>query len=349
MSTLVCRLCAEELQRGQRGTEADIVAVLGLVADMDGDTGKNAGEYPIPPNYVLETSPGNLQPFWLFDRPVKPAEAKVIARGLKAATGSDHGTADTTHVWRVPGTLNWPSKVKLDRGRSADPASVIVSAPWDGSLTDPFALLNAAGSHSAAPARTVVALGELPDIDGVTVSEKLAVLLAANDVDDRSDHAWKVVEQANFDGHNAETVAALFLSAAGNWLARYPTEANARKDFERLWSKIIAMRDERRDANADLSAGLVPPKAANDNEEPGALNVINPSDWEGQPIPERHWYLEGLIPNGQVTLLSGDGGTGKCCWPIKSVWPACSALKRWGLGRRRGALSTLRRRMTRAN
>ncbi len=316
---------------------------------MDGDTGKNAGEYPIPPNYVLETSPGNLQPFWLFDRPVKPAEAKVIARGLKAATGSDHGTADTTHVWRVPGTLNWPSKVKLDRGRSADPASVIVSAPWYGSLTDPFALLNAAGSHSAAPARTVVALGELPDIDGVTVSEKLAVLLAANDVDDRSDHAWKVVKQANFDGHNAETVAALFLSAAGNWLARYPTEANARKDFERLWRKIIAMRDERRNANADLSAGLVPPKAANDNEEPGALNVIDPSDWEGQPIPERQWYLEGLIPNRQVTLLSGDGGTGKSLLGYQVGLAGVLGVETLGFRPAEGALSTLRRRTTRAS
>ncbi|MCK1619579.1 AAA family ATPase [Bradyrhizobium sp. 159] len=52
------------------------------------------------------------------------------------------------------------------------------------------------------------------------------------------------------------------------------------------------------------------PTPANDNHA-DEIKIIDPSDWEGQPIPERQWYLEGLIPNRQVTLLSGDGGTGK--------------------------------------
>jgi RecA-family ATPase len=53
------------------------------------------------------------------------------------------------------------------------------------------------------------------------------------------------------------------------------------------------------------------PVPANDNQQIDNIKIIDPSDWEGQPIPERQWYLEGLIPNRQVTLLSGDGGTGK--------------------------------------
>lgn len=53
------------------------------------------------------------------------------------------------------------------------------------------------------------------------------------------------------------------------------------------------------------------PISANDNQHTDSITIIDPSDWEGQPIPERQWYLEGLIPNRQVTLLSGDGGTGK--------------------------------------
>lgn len=35
------------------------------------------------------------------------------------------------------------------------------------------------------------------------------------------------------------------------------------------------------------------------------------SELEGQPIPSRQWLVEGLIPSGTVTLLGGDGGTGK--------------------------------------
>ncbi|TIO10944.1 AAA family ATPase [Mesorhizobium sp.] len=50
-----------------------------------------------------------------------------------------------------------------------------------------------------------------------------------------------------------------------------------------------------------------PPKAANDNTFP----VINPADWHGLPVPRREWFAEGLIPMRQVTILNGDGGTGK--------------------------------------
>lgn len=43
----------------------------------------------------------------------------------------------------------------------------------------------------------------------------------------------------------------------------------------------------------------------------GDIKVIDPADWYDRVVPERHWYIEGMIPSRQVTLLSGDGGTGK--------------------------------------
>ena len=35
------------------------------------------------------------------------------------------------------------------------------------------------------------------------------------------------------------------------------------------------------------------------------------AELEGQPIPARRWLVDGLIPSGTVSLLGGDGGTGK--------------------------------------
>ncbi|HEY9147871.1 MAG TPA: AAA family ATPase, partial [Gammaproteobacteria bacterium] len=35
------------------------------------------------------------------------------------------------------------------------------------------------------------------------------------------------------------------------------------------------------------------------------------ADLEGLPIPEREWLVQDLIPARNVTLLYGDGGTGK--------------------------------------
>lgn len=62
------------------------------------------------------------------------------------------------------------------------------------------------------------------------------------------------------------------------------------------------------DQQATKSASQPKPQAVNDNSP---LPFINPADWYGTPRPERGWYVPDLIPDRQVTILSGDGGTGK--------------------------------------
>lgn len=122
------------LERGKRGKETDIVAVLGLAADLDADTGKT-GTMPIEPSLIIETSPGNYQAIVLFDKPIVPAEAIPLAKALQAATGGDSGTGDIAHVWRVPGTLNWLNAKKVhQRSRPMIPMPVRLVKPWDGSL-----------------------------------------------------------------------------------------------------------------------------------------------------------------------------------------------------------------------
>ncbi|WP_297780038.1 AAA family ATPase [uncultured Roseovarius sp.] len=54
------------------------------------------------------------------------------------------------------------------------------------------------------------------------------------------------------------------------------------------------------------------------------------SKLEGQPTPERRWLVEGLIPSGTVTLLGGDGGTGKSLVALQLA--ASTALSRAWLG-----------------
>jgi RecA-family ATPase len=39
--------------------------------------------------------------------------------------------------------------------------------------------------------------------------------------------------------------------------------------------------------------------------------LVDPSEWHGTVAKAREWFLSGLIPHRQVTLLSGDGGMGK--------------------------------------
>lgn len=41
------------------------------------------------------------------------------------------------------------------------------------------------------------------------------------------------------------------------------------------------------------------------------LSTIDPTRWEGAPIPPREWIVPDCVPHRTVTLLSGDGGQGK--------------------------------------
>lgn len=44
---------------------------------------------------------------------------------------------------------------------------------------------------------------------------------------------------------------------------------------------------------------------------PRVLRFLPASGWAGKPVPPRRWLVPDLIPSRTVTLLGGDGGTGK--------------------------------------
>jgi hypothetical protein len=122
----------------QRGTAEDIVAVLGLIADLDWADGKTDKEFPLDPAFVIESSPGNFQPGIFFDCPLEPDAARRIAEAISRAVGGDSATKDIAHVWRVPGALNWPNRKKINEyGRSPEPFLVRFKEPFEGLVYDP--------------------------------------------------------------------------------------------------------------------------------------------------------------------------------------------------------------------
>ncbi|WP_081494784.1 AAA family ATPase [Bradyrhizobium liaoningense] len=46
-------------------------------------------------------------------------------------------------------------------------------------------------------------------------------------------------------------------------------------------------------------------------ETPVAIKWVDPNEWEGVTPPKRRWVVDGMIPDGEVTLLTGAGGVGK--------------------------------------
>ena len=62
-----------------------------------------------------------------------------------------------------------------------------------------------------------------------------------------------------------------------------------------------------------------------------SIEILDPISWQDQPIPERRWLVDDLIPLHNVTLVSGDGGIGKSLLTLQ-LMVACALGKRW-LGR----------------
>ena len=134
-----------DLSASCKGGEADIVAVLGLVTDFDdADAANWENRLPLSPDVVLETSPVRFQAFYLLDKPATVDEAKGIAVALSKYARVDTCSEDVSHVWRVPGTLNWPNKKKVDEGRSPEPVMVTTVKPWNGNSRTSLEVLRAA-------------------------------------------------------------------------------------------------------------------------------------------------------------------------------------------------------------
>jgi hypothetical protein len=137
----------KDLPHYSKDGEGDVRPALAFVGDLDADTGKAGGGLaglPLASPYVMETSEGNFQPVFPLARALTPSEAKPIAVALGEAVGADSRTKDTSSLFRIAGTLNWPSKKKLERGRSAVPQLITVKTVWTGDLVEPEAILRCA-------------------------------------------------------------------------------------------------------------------------------------------------------------------------------------------------------------
>ena len=120
-------LMRTDLAKGKRGEEGDITAVLAIVLEEDGDTGKLVAPCGIAPTFEIETSHAptlNRHFHFVFDRPLSPQDAKALAILAHRKCGGDSGGKDISHVWRVPDTLNFPDWRKLARGRPETPQPV---------------------------------------------------------------------------------------------------------------------------------------------------------------------------------------------------------------------------------
>jgi uncharacterized protein DUF5906/DNA primase RepB-like protein len=230
------------------GKENDVLAVLSLVGDLDSDLGKKAvglDRLPLPATYVVETSANNFHATFPLRRALSPADAKGLAVALSNAIGGDSGTKDISHLWRIPGTLNWPSKTKLARNRPATPQLVTVKLAWNGDTVEPEALWetvkNFAGgnSRSSSAGSSDKTAGSSETFDDLPGELKKLIAAPPYPGEDQSSTAASVAWKLFRRGWSNDAVHALFEEYSSGIGKRYADgRTDLRKEIERLREKF---------------------------------------------------------------------------------------------------------------
>lgn len=313
-------LMRRDLPIGQRGTEADIVAVCSIVIEEDGDTGKlvtlPAG---IRPSFEVVTSRNptvNKHYHFVFEKPLPPREAKALAELMHRKCGGDSGGRDITHVWRVPQTLNFPDWRKLVRGRPETPQPVELIG-GTGAFVSVDALRAALEfmpdrsprSESSAAGAEWKSGGSM-DRNEILARLSPAIRARMNEEGpDRSSHCFHVMMSMIEAGLTDDEVR---IASDGAPFARKFWE---RGDLDDEIRRTRARQGEKHDPGQEqeqTEQGQQGNKGEQ-QEEPkkNDFKIATAAALLKTAAPSRKWVLDGWIPDNTTTLFSGDGGVGK--------------------------------------
>lgn len=72
-------------------------------------------------------------------------------------------------------------------------------------------------------------------------------------------------------------------------------------------------------AEEDKPRGEDAPRKPSGSKKPVEIETINAASLAGKPVPRQRWLVKDLIPASNVTLLSGDGATGKSLLALQAA------------------------------
>lgn len=90
-----------------------------------------------------------------------------------------------------------------------------------------------------------------------------------------------------------------------NWLYEL-AERHSPNDFSRVDLWFNELPDEEKSLFIENS-----PRLLEAPQDPVAIKWVDPIEWANAEPPKRRWRIAGMIPDGEVTLLTGAGGVGK--------------------------------------
>ena len=256
------------VKRGKRGGIADTVGVFGLVNDADADKGK-AGRLSVEPSFVIETSPGNAHHWILLDRPLGAQQAQELGAAIRSQGGADSASGVVTQPYRIPGTPNYPGRLKLARGRTTVPTSIV---SLDGKVWSAAELQAAFPSK---PKPQVECREREAGASGITSPRVEDVVSETGG--DRSSRFYAAVAFAFKDGLTQDDLEALMRQypegCSGKYLEPYDRLA---REIDRAWEKVATNTDAVQEAAATpaYADGSSPIKEARRAVQAGVQHFI---------------------------------------------------------------------------
>lgn len=295
-----------DLPENGKGTEQDIVAVLGYVADFDNGLGADyLKRCPLKPSYALETSPNNIQAGFILEKPIliktdsDRAFAKQLACNLtNACDGADKCGVDISHVWRIAGLPNYPNKKKLDAGRSPEPFNARVKLGFNAHNVplSELAVLPSATASENQQHKEAAEVEYAKPVNLATLKEDgygdLADSIENKHLGDRSELAASVTSKLLSLGYGTGDIIDCFYEHSQGIGERY------NGDKGKIEADIVRMATKWFDNSASHKVDL--------NFTLEKLEPIN--EYE---IPIREWVLGSYLLKEKVSVCIAPPGVGK--------------------------------------
>ena len=341
---------AARTNRGSWRAKRNIHRVPALPIDIDFDRlpeiiNKQASvigmlERSAVPPLITVLSGGGVHAYWILEQALGPDEfehAEATLKGLIRRFGSDPAVSDVSRLMRLPGTINskrgderqviiaknasdgrvnWDELVELMREPPAQ---------WGGEgfvVPDRLATIPR-GARGVIPVNPYEAYGADAWNAPIDVDAALAAMHYPGNVHETQLKVTASLLNAGvpFDEVVQRVLDATMAIAPANW--DRTQELHTIEGMGQTWfdkhPEIIKPNGQ--DHGATVIA--FPGGASGQTAEPGPttqapekpatprLTSFMAASFAGQTPPERYFLVEGLVPCRDVTLLYGDGGTGK--------------------------------------
>lgn len=132
-----------------------------------------------------------------------------------------------------------------------------------------------------------------------------------------SEADFALIDVIAFYTKNRAQIARIFRASALGQRDKAKRDDYVARMISRAFDKEVPLVDASEaiaKAKADIDAQIAAKEAGLpdfDTPADDALPTLDVGDFAGLAVPDRKWLVPGLIPSGNVTLLYGDGGTGK--------------------------------------